>query len=320
MKRRFDFLRRRFTSVALALVPLAIAAGAMAQTPGTMPRGGRGPSLPPGVTAQRNIPYVENGHSRQVLDLYLPDQPSTQPLPLMIWIHGGAWMAGSQENPPVLYLVAKGFAVASIQYRFSQDAIWPAQASDCKAAIRFLRANAAKYNFDPNHFGVGGDSAGGHLAAFIGASGDVKAMEGDLGYPGVSSRVQAVVDLFGPVDFTLMAQQSGPRSVFQHDAPDSPESKLLGGPVQQKRDLARTANPITYINQNTPPFLIMHGDDDQLVPLEQSHLLAKALVDAGVEVTMKTIPGAGHEDPKFRSPASRQLIADFLARNLKPAK
>jgi acetyl esterase/lipase len=281
---------------------------------------GRPAPLPAGVKAERNIPYVENGTPNQVLDLFLPDQPSDKPLPLMIWIHGGAWMAGDQASPPVLYLVNKGFAVASIQYRFAQDAIWPAQAYDCKAAIRFLRANASKYNFDPDHFGVGGDSSGGHLAAFVGTSGDVKEMEGDLGNTNVSSRVQAVVDWFGPTDVTLMGQQAGPHSMIQHDAPDSPESRLLGGPVQEKRDLAKTANPLTYVDKNDPPFLIMHGDNDQLVPLGQSIVLAKALIDAGVEVTMITIPGAGHEGPQFRNAESQRLIEEFLSRNLKADK
>lgn len=205
--------------------------------------------LPAGVKAVRNIPYVENGHRNQVLDLFLPEKPTDKPLPLMVWIHGGAWMAGHQGNPPVIYLVNRGFAVASIQYRFSQHAVWPAQAYDCKAAIRFLRANAVKYNFDAYRFAVGGDSAGGHLAAFLGTSGDVAEMEGDLGNTNVSSRVQAVVDLFGPTDLTLMEQQSGPRSMINHDAPDSPESKLMGGHIQGKRDLARTANPLTYIDR-----------------------------------------------------------------------
>ena len=281
---------------------------------------GRPAPLPPGVKAERNISYVENGHRNQVLDLFLPEQPSGQPLPLMIWIHGGAWMAGNQSSPPVLYLVNKGFAVASVQHRFSSDALWPAQAYDCKAAIRFLRANAAKYHFDPNHFAVGGDSSGGHLAAFIGTSGGVAEMEGDLGNTNVSSRVQAVVDWFGPTDFMLMAQQSGPRSMLHHDAPNSPESRLLGGPVQEKRDLARTANPITYIDRSDPPFLIMHGDNDQLVPLAQSAMLAKALKDAGVDVTMKTIPGASHEGPQFRNAESQQLIEGFLSAKLKVDK
>jgi acetyl esterase/lipase len=314
------------------LLLLMAGAAAMAQVPAAAPTQapgspvhrnhsefgfGQPAPLPAGVKAEREIPYVVNGHPNQVLDLFLPEQPSAQPLPLMIWIHGGAWMAGDQASPPVLYLVNKGFAVASIQYRFSSDAIWPAQAYDCKAAVRFLRANAAKYNFDPDHFGLGGDSAGGHLAALVGTSGNVQEMEGDLGNTNVSSRVQAVVDWFGPTDVTLLGQQAGPHSFIQHDTADSPESRLLGGPVQEKRELAKTANPLTYIDKSDPPFLIMHGDNDQLVPLAQSVILAKALIDAGVEVTMKTIPGAGHEGPEFRSAESQRLIEEFLSRHLK---
>lgn len=294
---------------------MLIAAAAMAQPASGTARVRLPATLPAGVKME-TIPYVKSGSLNQVLNLYLPEQPSDKPLPLVIWIHGGAWMAGSQANPPVLYLVPKGFAVASIQYRFSGEAIWPAQAYDCKAAIRFLRANSAKYNFDPDHFGVGGDSAGGHLAAFVGTSGDVKEMEGDLGNAGVSSRVQAVVDWFGPTDLTLMGQESAPNSMIQHDAPNSPESRLLGGPVQEERDLAKTANPLTYIDKDDPPFLIEHGDADQLVPHEQSVILAKALKDAGVEVTMKTLPGARHEDPQFRSPENQRVMEEFFSEKL----
>ena len=293
-----------FTLVLLAIAHSAIAA-----------------EIPPGIKAELNIPYVENGHKRQMLDLYVPEEKSDKPLPLVIWIHGGAWFAGNRAQPPMLYLVPKGFAVASIDYRFSQDAIWPAQINDCKAAVRFLRANASKYNLDPDHFGVGGDSAGGHLAAILGASGDVKQLEGDLGNPDVSSRVQAVLDWFGPTDFTQIAQQSGPKSVLKHDGANSPEARLLGGPLEEKLELAKTANPITYIDKNTPPFLIMHGDADRVVPLGQSVILAKALIDAGAEVTMKTIPGADHEAPQFRNlPENRRLIEDFFTEKLKAGK
>jgi dipeptidyl aminopeptidase/acylaminoacyl peptidase len=146
-------------------------------------------------------------------------------------------------------------------------------------------------------------------------------MEGDLGNTNASSRVQAVVDWFGPTDFTLMAQQSDPGGFIDHDSPTSPESLLLGGPVQEKQELAATANPLTYIDADDPSFLIMHGDNDQLVPLGQSVILAKALIDAGVEeVTMQTISGAGHEGPEFRSEESQQLIKEFLTRKLKMAE
>jgi acetyl esterase/lipase len=336
--RRVPSPPRRLSKVTCTLAPLLIAAAALAPAPAggapatthppvTPARGtpegfgfGRPAPLPPGARVERNIPYVEQGHRNQVLDLFLPEKHSENPLPLMIWIHGGAWMGGSQASPPVLYLMRKGYAVASIQHRFSQDAIWPAQVHDCKAAIRFLRANAGKYNLDPNRFGVGGDSSGGHLAALVGTSGGVKELEGELGNPGVSSRVQAVVDWFGPTDVTLMGQQSGPRSMIQHDSPNSPESRLLGGPVQEKRDLAKTANPLTYIDKRDPPCLIMHGDNDQVVPLGQSVILAKALIDFGVEVTMKTIPGAGHEGPQFHNAESQRLMEEFLSRNLKADK
>jgi acetyl esterase/lipase len=221
--------------------------------------------------------------------------------------------------PPALFLVNREFAVASIEHRFSQHAIWPAQSHDCKAAIRWLRANAAKYNLDPEHFGVGGDSSGGHLAAFVGTSGDVKELEGDLGHTNVSSRVQAVVDRFGPTDFTLMDEQSGGRGL-RHNPPNSPESRLLGGPVQEKKDVAKTANPVTYVDKNAPPFLIIHGDNDQLVPLGQSVILAKALIDAGVEVHMKTLAGAGHGGPQFGSADTQRLMEEFLSRKLKAAQ
>jgi len=275
--------------------------------------------LPEGVIATRNVPYVVNGDKNQVLDIFLPAEVSTKPLPLVIWIHGGAWLAGSQDSPPITFLAKKGFAVASIQYRFIPQSKWPAQAFDCKAAIRFLRANATKYNFDPNHFGVGGDSAGGHLAALVGTSGDVASIEGDLGATGVSSRVQAVVDWFGPTDLTLLGVQAGPNSFIKHDSTSSPESMLMGGPIQEKKDLAKTANPLTYVSATNPPFLIEHGDQDQLVPREQSVILAKSLLDAGVEVTMKTLHGAGHEDPKFSSTENLRLLEEFFRRTLMPA-
>ena len=277
-------------------------------------------NLPPGVKAERDIPYVANGGPRQILDLYLPAKPAEKPLPLVIWIHGGAWSAGSKDGCPFLPFVNRGFAVASINYRLSQMAIWPAQIQDCKAAVRFLRANAAKYNLDPDHFGVGGGSAGGHLVAVLGTAGQVKELEGDLGNNGVSSRVQAVCDLFGPTDLLKMAEQAGPNSTLQHDSPNSPESKLIGGAIQENKEKAKTANPITYVSKDSAPFLIMHGDKDPLVPLGQSQLLEKALKDAGVEVTLKVIEGAGHGGRQFNSPEANEAIEVFFNKHLKAAK
>jgi acetyl esterase/lipase len=273
------------------------------------------PRLSEGTRVERNLAYGPYG-GRNRLDLYLP--PGAKgPLPLIIWIHGGAWLGGSKdEGNPALPLLGRGYAVASINYRLSQQARFPAQIEDCKAAVRFLRANAKKYGLDPKRFGVWGASAGGHLVALLGTSGGVKELEGDGPNQGVSSRVQAVCDWFGPVDLLKMGEQSGPHSQLRHDAPDSPESRLLGGPVQERKELARRANPSTYIDKDDPPFLIFHGDHDDLVPVQQSRMLDKALKAAGVESTLVVVSGGGH-GPGIGTPENLKKIEKFFDRHLK---
>ncbi len=203
------------------------------------------PRLPEGTKVHRDIDYVKNGHERQKLDLYIPEKPDT-PLPVIVWIHGGGWMNGSKDGGgPALPFVGKGYAVASINYRLSQHAPFPAQIEDCKAAIRWLRANAGTYNLDPHHIGVWGASAGGHLVALLGTSGDVKDLEGSEGSPDQSSRVQAVVDFFGPTDMTKMGGR--------HNAPNSPEARLLGGPVQENKDKAAPPTPSPMSRKMTHP-------------------------------------------------------------------
>ncbi|HEV3142992.1 MAG TPA: alpha/beta hydrolase, partial [Gemmataceae bacterium] len=157
------------------------------------------PKLPEGARAEKNLEY--GPHERNQLDLYLPK--SDGPNPLIVWVHGGAWWAGSKDGGIApLPLLEKGYAIASINYRYSKQAIFPAQIEDCKAAVRFLRANAKKYHLDSDHVGVIGASAGGHLVALLGTTGDVKELEGDGLNKEFSSRVQAVVDVFGPADLT----------------------------------------------------------------------------------------------------------------------
>jgi len=252
-----------------------------------------------------NIAYVPNGSERQKLDLYLPATGTN--LPLIVWIHGGAWMEGSKEKPPGLGFLRHGFALASINYRLSQDAIFPAQLMDCKAAIRWLRAHASENGIDPSRIGVWGASAGGHLVALLGTTGDVK--EFDAGEnSGVSSRVQAVCDWFGPTDFTKDPEA---------DTPDSPIVRLLGGSIAKNIQKAQSANPISYITKDDPPFLIMHGEKDPVVPLAQSQLLADALQKAGVHVTLHVVPGAGHGGPEFRAPEERERLFVFFLKNLK---
>jgi acetyl esterase/lipase len=269
------------------------------------------PRLPEGTKVMRDVPYIENGHERNRLDLYLPEK-AEGPLPLVVWIHGGAWMGGSKDGCPAAQFVAKGYAVASINYRLSQHAVFPAQIEDCKAAIRWLRANAAKYQIDPNRIGVWGASAGGHLVAMLGVTGSVKELEGTGGNLDQSSHVQCVVDWFGPSNLLTMAGS--------HNNPGSPESRLIGGPVQDNKEKARKASPVTYVGKNAAPFLIMHGDQDNVVPPGQSDELAAALKKAGVEVTLQVVQGNGHGGPGFGNLENRKLIEDFFAKHLGKGK
>jgi acetyl esterase/lipase len=241
------------------------------------------------------------------LDLYLPEKPKGR-LPVVVWIHGGAWREGSKESCPAVPLAAKGYAVASINYRFSQHAVFPAQIEDCKAAIRWLRANAKKYQLDPDHIGVWGASAGGHLVALLGTTAGVKDFEGKGGNLDQSSRVQCVVDWFGPTELMTMGKQA--------DKPGTPVAGLIGGPVQENKEKARVASPVTYVSKDSAPFLIMHGDRDNVVPLQQSELLARLLKKAGVEVQLQVVKGNGHGGPGFTTPESHKLIEDFFAKHL----
>ncbi|MEO8350395.1 MAG: alpha/beta hydrolase, partial [Chthoniobacteraceae bacterium] len=246
-------------------------------------------SLPqfPNVAVHRDIPYVTNGHPRQKLDLFVPKPKDGEKIPLLVWIHGGAWKEGDKADNPALPALAEGCAVAGINYRFSQQAVFPAQIEDCKAAIRWLRAHAAEYQIDPDRTGVWGISAGGHLAALLGTSGDVK--EFDVGENlDFSSRVQCVVDWCGPTDFEEFAKFKGE---IPTDTPDSPITALLGGRVSERLELARQANPITYISADDPPFLVMHGDQDKIVPLSQAELLVAALQNLGGCLTQVTARG-----------------------------
>ena len=271
---------------------------------------------PEGTTVYRDLPYVTTGHERQKLDLYLPKEGKN--LPLIIWVHGGAFRTGNKEGlrQNQLDFLAMGYAVASINYRLSQHAIFPAQLEDCKAAVRWLRANAQKFNLDPNRFGAWGASAGGHLVAMLGTAGDTKQF--DVGENlNVSSRVQAVVDFFGTTDFLQMGEHRLPDGMI-HNSPDAPLSLLIGGPMQENKEKVIKANPITYITIGDPPFLIVHGDADPLVPHHQSELLDAALKKANVPVLFYTVKGGGHG--RFNDPKVQELVKEFFAKHLQPSK
>ena len=272
--------------------------------------------LPKNAKVERNLSYIRNGHARQKLDIYYVPKSTGQSKtrPLVIWIHGGAWRAGSKDRCPATFLLSHGFAVASINYRLSQHAVFPAQINDCKSAIVWLRQNAKKYNLDKERFGVWGSSAGGHLSALVGTSANVKDLEPGSKFEN-QSKVQAVCDWFGPTDILKMNEQAGSKGTLDHDAPNSPESLLIGGTLQENKVKAYAVNPIRYISKDDPPFLIMHGDNDFLVPIQQSEMLHAALKKGGVESELIVIKGKGHGgfDPKMVRPK----IVAFFEKHLK---
>jgi acetyl esterase/lipase len=266
------------------------------------------PKVPEGVKVLRDQEYVPGGHARQKLDLYLPAK-ADGPLPVVVWVHGGAWRAGNKNFCPGVFLSGKGFAVASINYRLSQHAVFPAQIHDCKAAIRWLRANAKKYNLDPHRIGAWGASAGGHLVALLGTTGTMKELEGKDGNLDQSSKVQCVLDWFGPVDFrTPFPGSDNPKSVVY---------ALLGGPPSKEKKKAALASPLAHVHKDCPPFLIMHGDEDRTVAPAQSKRLAEALQKVKVPVTLVLLEGAGHGGPQFRNEETRKRVEEFFTRHLK---
>jgi len=252
-----------------------------------------------------DIAYVENAHERQKFDIAFSKKGRARPL--LVWIHGGAYMGGDKAENHAIWgeLLKAGYAVATINYRLSGDAKWPAQITDCKAAIRYLRAHAKEYHLDPGRIGVWGSSAGGHLAALVGASGGEKSF--DVGqHLDQSSAVSCAVDLFGPADFETMPQ---------YTSPDSPEARLWGRPTSEAVGLARAASPLTYLSRDTPPILILHGDADDVVNVDQSRRFEAAMKKAGAPGELVVLPGVGHSHVEVWM-QKRDLILNFFERHL----
>ena len=269
----------------------------------------------------KDINYARDSMGYQNLDIYLP-QIEKPKYPAVVVIYGSAWLANNAKGS-VMENLAKplldaGFAVIAPNHRSSSDAKFPAQINDIKAAIRFIRAKAADYKIDTSFIAVTGFSSGGHLAALTGTSGKTGVfnadsesadLEGKVGqYTSFSSTVDAVVDWFGPTDF-LMMDSCG--SSMEHNAPGSPESALVGGAIQENKDKVALANPCTYIDKNDPPFLILHGDKDPLVPHCQSELLYRKLQKAGVKSELVIVPGGGHGPGLFEEKYYKMMV-DFL--------
>jgi len=265
-----------------------------------------GQLLPAEVLRDRE--YARIGATSLRLDLYLPPREAGTRLPLVLWIHGGGWSGGDRTQTRAPEVLGKEYAVASISYRLSHEAVFPAQIHDVKAAVRWLRAHADMYGLDPERIGAWGSSAGGHLAALLGTSGDVTELEGTVGeHLDQSSRVQAVSNFFGPADLLAILEPGA-------WAPRPSVEALLGGSVAKRVALARLASPVTHIGADDPPFLIVHGDRDLVVPLDQSQRLHRALNTAGVESTLHVVKEGGHG---FLDPVVDALVRKFFDRHLR---
>lgn len=307
-------MRTTIRRVALRLLGLG---GILAATVLAAPYGGsqerRIPPAPEGVELRQDVTYGAGGGRPLRMHWVQPKAAAEKPRPVVIWIHGGAWRSGSRDSGlGILYRMAqRGFAGASIEYRLSGEALFPAQIEDCKCAVRYLRAHARALNIDPDRIGAWGSSAGGHLVAMLAVTGDVKELEGTGGWADRSSRIQAAVDWFGPADLLRMVDEP---SRIDRRGPDCPEALLIGGPLRENEAKARAASPVTYATRDDAPTLIMHGDQDPIVPPAQSRHLHEALRKAGVETELVMVPGAGHALP---GPEHLERAASFLEKKLK---
>jgi acetyl esterase/lipase len=236
------------------------------------------------------------------LTMFVTVPKSQTPPPLIVFIHGGAWFAGHPTVSNLVYrkldferkFIAAGFAFAKISYRFSGEGPFPMCLHDCKSAVRYLGNRAALFGIDASRIAAFGDSAGGHLASLLGLTTGNPQMEGDVGDTQGSSAIKAVVSWFGPTNLLTMQEQAGSNEWQNHDDPSSPESRLIGGAVQEHPDLARAASPVTYATENGPPMLIQHGTKDRLVPFAQAQELHDALRAAGADSTLMPIEDADH--------------------------
>lgn len=262
------------------------------------------------VTVLRDIKFASPGGVDLLMNIHMPKDVE-QP-PLVMYIHGGGWTGGDRNGCNLQWLPKYGYAVASIEYRMSHEAIFPAQIHDCKGALRWLRANAEKYGYDAEIVIVAGSSAGGHLSALMGSSGGVEALEGDTaGHLDQSSTVQGVIDYFGASDFVLRSKDQPSKT----EDPQGSVTLLLGGPVSKNLDLARLASPATHVDDGDPPLLMIHGEKDNVVHLSQSENLLRVYNEHGLDAHLHIEYGSGHGWPKTTD-AEREEVLSFLAKHL----
>lgn len=314
------------TSTTLASVPVPTQPAASTESASVMPMrdGPSGSSQFASVAPSYSDLAYATLSAAQKLDLYIPTG-SAGPFPLVIMVHGGGFMMGDKGDGTGLagvdQLLAAGYAVASINYRLSDEAIYPAQIFDAKAAVRFLRAHATEYKLNPDKFGAWGASAGGNLVSLLGTTCGVAELEGsELGNADQSSCIQAVVDWFGPIEFLKMDEQfTGTSCPANHNEASSPESKLVGAAIQTVPDLVATTNPMNYITADDAPFFIENGTADCNIPPAQNKNLADALSAAigADKVTYISLEGAGHGGSQFETTENLNMVIGFLDKYLK---
>jgi acetyl esterase/lipase len=262
------------------------------------------------IRVVRDIEYARAGTQALQLDLHLPSgKPNA---PLVVWVHGGAWRSGSRKEMPLGELVADGYAVASVDYRLSTQARFPAQIHDIKAAIRFLRGHGDDWNLSTRKILVAGDSAGGHLAALVGVSNGLGELEGDVGNDrSQSSDVQGIISFYGGSDLTTILQQSTPKGLSMRvPALDL----LLGGQPEDVSALARLASPVFHVDKADPPLLLVHGDQDPQMPVNQALELLGAYQKAEASVQLEIVHGAGHGGAAFYDAERLAVVRKFLRR------
>ena len=262
--------------------------------------------VPEGVEVLRDLEYAQAKGVSLKLDLYRPSAKSSAPMPLVIWVHGGGWSKGSKANCPAAWLATKGYAVASLDFRLLPEHPWPAQIEDPIAALHWLRKESAKYGFDAERSAAMGGSSGGHVVA----------LWGTLTLP-PEDKVKAVVDWYGPTDLLTMPPNVLSEKRTRAELAKANGALLLGGIVMDQPEKAKAVSALHQVTKDDVPFLIMHGAADTSVPVDQSERLHTALKAAGVESTLKLLPGAGHGGKEFDSTESHALIQGFLDKHLK---
>lgn len=267
---------------------------------------------PPVPASHVDIAYAVVGAKRLALDLYLPQGVANPPL--FVWVHGGAWRSGTRANPPTAFVVSNGFALASLDFRMSTDAPFPAMVHDIKAAIRFLRGKASTYGYRTDRIAIGGDSSGGHLALLVGVTGGVAELEGTLGdFPRESSRVQAIVDYYGASNLTTILAQSTPFGLGVRE----PALQLLLGALPDKApELAKLASPVFHVDRDDPPLLIFHGDLDPQMPINQSHEIQGVYEKLGMDGALTVVHGSAHGGSAFYSGTNITRAVAFLKRTV----